>query len=487
MIRYDVHVQNKGWMCNYFEGEAGGTTGQSLRMEAIIIYTELPIKYRVHIQNQGWQDWKLPGEVAGTTGQSLRLEAIEIRKQDGCTEDFNLYYRLHVQNVGWYAWAQIGEVTGTTGESRRAEAIQITTEQPEAADSIVRANALEGRTIYQNTLEVYFQQGGKVYSAAVEDAVTLQRSKNAPSMVTCTILRDEKTVEVGNLLFLRFNKGHNIFKGYVFKTEKHGRRCDITAYDQLIYMQMSKDSRTYKDKRADEVLLKLIDDFKLHALDPPQIANTKYKIPERVEDNVSLLDMTINALDLTAKNGGGRYWLWDDYGSITLHREDMMAVTTSFASQGYIENFNYVEDLSETYTVVKVRKDKDKDDKSKDYIEENKDLIASFGRIQYYEKAEKDEDGAKKAKSLYKELSQIKRTFTLSGVQGDVRVRGGSPYYVDFFNQDRAEYIRGWYRVNSVTHHFKDSTYTMDMDVTLIGDMDERGWKAGEKWIKEGA
>ena len=122
-----------------------------------------------------------------------------------------------------------------------------------------------------------------------------------------------------------------------------------------------------------------------------------------------------------------------------------------------------------------------------DYIEENKDLIASFGRIQYYEKAEKDEDGAKKAKSLYKELSQIKRTFTLSGVQGDVRVRGGSPYYVDFFNQDRAEYIRGWYRVNSVTHHFKDSTYTMDMDVTLIGDMDERGWKAGEKWIKEGA
>lgn len=483
MIAYGVHVQNKGWMYSG-DGLPCGTTGQSLRMEAIIIHTDLPIKYRAHIQNIGWQGWKRSGEMAGTTGKSLRLEAIEIRKEDGCTEDFEIYYRLHVQNVGWYPWSQLSEINGTTGESRRAEAIQITTRRPEAPDGLVREAAESGRTVYQNKLEVYFQQNGKVYSAAVEGPVTLQRSKNAPSMVNCTILRDAVTVENGNLLYLRLNNVHNIFKGYVFKTEKSGKRCVITAYDQLIYMQMSKDSRTYKDKRANDLLLNLVDDFKLHALNPPQFVNTEYKIPERVEDNVSLLDMMINALDLTAKNGGGRCWLWDDFGSLTLHREEMMAVTTSFASMGFVENYNYVEDLSESYTVVKVRQDTDKDNKSKDFIEENANLIKMYGRIQYYEKADKDEDGRKKAQSLYSELSRIKVSFSLTGVQGDVRVRGGTPYYVDFFNQDRAEYIRGWYRVDSVTHRFDGPTYTMDMDVTLIGKMDD-DWTFRDKWIKE--
>ena len=31
------------------------------------------------MQYQGWQDWKQNGELAGTTGQSLRLEAIQIK------------------------------------------------------------------------------------------------------------------------------------------------------------------------------------------------------------------------------------------------------------------------------------------------------------------------------------------------------------------------------------------------------------------------
>ena len=37
------------------------------------------IMYRVHVQNLGWMDWVENGETAGTTGQSLRLEAIEVK------------------------------------------------------------------------------------------------------------------------------------------------------------------------------------------------------------------------------------------------------------------------------------------------------------------------------------------------------------------------------------------------------------------------
>lgn len=484
MIRYDVHVQNKGWMCNYFEGEVGGTTGQSLRMEAIIIYTELPIKYRVHIQNLGWQDWKYPGEVAGTTGRSLRLEGIEIRKQDGCTEDFQLYYRLHVQNVGWYAWAQLSEVTGTTGESRRAEAIQITTQQPESPDSFVRWYNETGRRVYDDDVKIYFQQNGKTYEAAVIGEITLSRSINAPSCLSLTIKRDAVTPENGNLIYLKINNQHNQFKGYIFKTEKHGYNCDITAYDQMIYMQLSKDSRTYKNKKASELLLNLCDDYGIHVVDNANIMDSGYKIPERVEDNVSLLDMMINALDLTRQNTGKRFYLWDDFGSISLDREEWLAITTSFISQGFIEDFRYVEDLSESYTVVKVVQESGDKDKPKEFIVKDDNRVKQYGRIQYYEKLNKDEDGQKKAQSIYNDNAGIKVSFSVSGAQGDIRARGGSPIYVDFFNQDRAEYIRGWYRINSATHHFVDNLHTMDLDLTLIGGMMADGWVAGEKWIK---
>ena len=36
-------------------------------------------KYRSHIENIGWQEWKQNGEMAGTSGRSLRLEAINIQ------------------------------------------------------------------------------------------------------------------------------------------------------------------------------------------------------------------------------------------------------------------------------------------------------------------------------------------------------------------------------------------------------------------------
>ena len=484
-IMYDVHVQNKGWIYNIAEGETGGTTGQSLRMEAIVIHTDLPIKYRVHIKNIGWQDWKLPGEVAGTTGQSLRMEGIEIRKQDDCTEDFQLYYRLHVKNIGWYPWAQLSEVTGTTGESRRAEAIQITTQQPEALDTITKWYSETGRRVYDDDVKIYFQQNGKTYEAAVIGEVTLTRTPNMPSCLSLTIKRGTITPEDGNLIYLKINGQHNQFKGYIFKTEKHGFNCDITAYDQMIYMQLSKDSRTYKNKKASELLLNLCDDYGIHVVDKAQIMDSGYTIPERVEDNVSLLDMMINALDLTKENTGKRFYLWDDFGSISLHPEDWLAIKTSFVSQGFIEDYRYTEDLSESCTVVKVVQETDDKNKPKEFIVKDDERIKWYGKIQHYAKINKDEDGQKKAETIYNDNASIKISFSVSGVQGDIRARGGSPIYVDFHNQDRAEYIRGWYRVDSVTHHFIDNLHTMDLDLTLIGSMDANGWTLGEKWIKE--
>jgi uncharacterized protein YjdB len=77
------------------------------------------------VQNVGWQDWVRDDAMSGTSGQSLRLEAIQIKLEGDVATKYDVYYRVHAENVGWLAWAKNEESAGTAGHSLRLEAIQI--------------------------------------------------------------------------------------------------------------------------------------------------------------------------------------------------------------------------------------------------------------------------------------------------------------------------------------------------------------------------
>lgn len=130
-VTYSTHVQNIGWQSWKSNGETAGTSGKSLRLEAIKIQTnstvKTNIKYQVHIQDIGWQSWKSNGEIAGTSGRNLRLEAIKIRLES--SNDYTIRYRVHIQNIGWQDWKTGGEIAGTSGQSLRLEAIEIVMEK----------------------------------------------------------------------------------------------------------------------------------------------------------------------------------------------------------------------------------------------------------------------------------------------------------------------------------------------------------------------
>ena len=129
-ISYNTHIQNLGWEADFSKsnGQSSGTSGQSLRLEAIKIRLNnapsgVSLKYQVHVENEGWQGWKSNGEMAGTSGKSYRLEAIKIKLEG--TKNYKVQYRTHVQYIGWQDWREDGEIAGTTGQSLRLEAIQI--------------------------------------------------------------------------------------------------------------------------------------------------------------------------------------------------------------------------------------------------------------------------------------------------------------------------------------------------------------------------
>lgn len=129
-LKIQAHVQNYGWMSWTGEGELVGTTGESLRLEALKIKLsdDLPdgdIEYRVHVQNKGWTEWKKNGEIAGTIGESLRIEAIQVRLTGDIAEEYGLVYKSHVQDFGWLDEVCTNEMSGSEGYSKRLECFEI--------------------------------------------------------------------------------------------------------------------------------------------------------------------------------------------------------------------------------------------------------------------------------------------------------------------------------------------------------------------------
>lgn len=129
-VTYQAHIQKIGWQSGVSEGKLAGTTGKSLRVEAMKIKVDgvdedNSISYRAHVQNIGWQDWQSNGALIGTSGKSLRMEAIEIKLNGYVGYSYDVYYRAHVQTYGWTKWAKNGEACGSLGAGKRLEGIEI--------------------------------------------------------------------------------------------------------------------------------------------------------------------------------------------------------------------------------------------------------------------------------------------------------------------------------------------------------------------------
>lgn len=130
-VNYQAQVQNDGWQPYVYDGETAGTTGRSLRMEALKVNVTPPagmdggVQYSAQVQNIGWQSSVSNGETAGTVGQSLEMEAVKFNLTGTMADNYDIYYRVQVRNYGWLDWAKNGEIAGTVGMGYRMEAVQI--------------------------------------------------------------------------------------------------------------------------------------------------------------------------------------------------------------------------------------------------------------------------------------------------------------------------------------------------------------------------
>lgn len=308
-------------------------------------------------------------------------------------------------------------------------------------------------------VELLIQNGSNVFFPIVEDNIQLEyERKGSPGKLTFNVVKDS-TVNFteGNAVRLTVD-GKKMFYGFVFaKSRGKDGIIKVTAYDQLRYFK-NKDTYVYSGKTASEVLKMVAADFRLRI---GQIADTKFKIESRVEDNQTLFDVVQNALDLTLMANKELFVLYDGFGELNLKNiNDMKLNLVIDAETG--ENFSYTSSMdSQTYNKIKLAYDNEKTGKRDVYIAQDSKNMNSWGVLQYFEKIDEKTNGKAKADALLSLYNKKTRSLTISDAFGDVRVIGGSMVVVKL---DLGDVTVGNYMVvESVKHLFKKEEHTMNL------------------------
>lgn len=308
--------------------------------------------------------------------------------------------------------------------------------------------------------------GDRFYNPAVKEDIQLEQSrKGSPSKLTFTVLKDSQlSFAEGNPVTLRWN-GNPVFAGYVFeKTRTDNDSIKVTAYDQLRYLK-SKDTYAYSGITATDLLKQIANDYQLKC---GAIEDTVYHLPQTIKED-TLMDIIANALDDTVLNTGRLYVLWDDFGKIRL--TDIQNLTTNYyIDDETAEKFSYTSTIDkDVYTKVKIAYDDKNVGTRLVYTYNNTQGQTDWGVLPYYEKISSAETEAAinaKAAILLNYYGKKKRSLTISGCMGNTSIHGGSSVVVRLNVGDLI--ISNRMVCESVTHHFKNNRYTMDLKLAGI-------------------
>lgn len=312
-------------------------------------------------------------------------------------------------------------------------------------------------------IELYIRNGDKLYKPIIEDGVTWETErKGSPGKLTFTIIKDNIiSFQEGNHVMLKVD-GENIFYGFVFKkTRDKNHNIKVTAYDQLRYLK-NKDTMTYKNITASTLIKMIADDYKLQV---GTIENTDYVIAERTEENSTLFDIILTALELTVTNKKTLYVLYDDYGKLTLKSLGNMK-TTVLISEETGENFDYTSSIDDnTYNQIKIQYDNEETGKKETYIAKDSSHINDWGLLQYYDTVKNVENAQAKVDALLDLYNAKTRNLKIKNAFGNKSVRAGKMVVV-VLNLGDIE-VGNYFLVETCKHTFKNDEHFMDL--TLRG------------------
>lgn len=327
-----------------------------------------------------------------------------------------------------------------------------------------------------NNLKFMIGRGSTFYdvSQLVSSVTVSGRKGAAPRNISVVLLDSEGyalqraaiDVAKGQTCVLYLD-GKEIFRGLLMKENKNSsRNLTVQAWDNAIYLCNSKDSFSYKKKRADQIF---VDCCKKAGLSVGGVVNTGKVIPELVKSSATYWDVILEALSETYRATGHRFYVQSIKGKLYLFRRKEQTTMPKLEVTTNTESYEQTRSIYDTKTRIKLVTSKNKTKKSWINTALEKQ-IGKFGEVQSVDNDATATELNQKINSFKSEKSVIAQSLTWTGT-GDISViAGGCVYaYIPALGLKRIMYV------DEDTHTFSGGKHQMKLKLNYAKDIDRAG------------
>ena len=295
-----------------------------------------------------------------------------------------------------------------------------------------------------------------------EGAKWTTKRSGSPASLELTVLKDSLIQwDEGDKISVT-TADANIFYGCVVKISETEEEVKVTAYDQVWYLKKNKETYVFKNKRADQILTQIAQDF---GLTLGALENTAYMIPSMIEDGQTLLDIILKALDHTLINTAKMFYLWDDFGKLTLSDVEKSRLEVVIGDGSLATGYTYEREIdSETSNKIKLAKDNKETGKRDIFLFQDSATMKEWGTLQYYEKVNEALTEAQikeRGDKLLAWYNRPRKSFSLKAL-ANLKVRGGTAVYVTVGDIE----MQSWFIVEEATHDLLSEE--MDLKLKVV-------------------
>lgn len=147
-------------------------------------------------------------------------------------------------------------------------------------------------------------------------------------------------------------EGKELFRGIIMQQKQSEKKTmSIKAYDNGIYLANNKDTFNYTNKKASEIFVDVCSRFQIPY---SEVADTEYVIPELPKPKTTAYDAILDALSLTFKATGIRYYVMSSGGQLSLIRRRDRLLQWVIETGVNLQSYDYSVSIEKIKTRIKL-------------------------------------------------------------------------------------------------------------------------------------
>ena len=320
-------------------------------------------------------------------------------------------------------------------------------------------------------IKILLQHGSNIYDATpiLEGDVEWYASiRGKAGRLKFRVVRDGIVNFVEGDKVTLYVNGMSRFSGFVMTKERTSEQIiSVTAYDQMFYLARNKATYVFVNKGMKEIIQTICGDYGLQA---GYISENGWKIPQRIEEGETLVDIILSALEICGEATGKEYFLYDGAGALVVKERSEMTTDAVLKCDGGISDYTYQTDISkDTYNAVQLYHAGRKETERKAYKAENGENVKKWGRMQYYKRVGYTLNEAQLkelAENILKEKNRVVKRLIVENINGDILLLAGNSIWLEI--PDLAEIsLKGQALIESCTHIFSDGEHRTKAEIRI--------------------